>query len=81
MRGRSRLGGKFWTESAVALVAAALAVLTFIEPDWIEEVFHIDPDSGSGVLEWAIVVGLALLALASALLARLEWRRLRLATG
>lgn len=43
-------------------------------PDWIEEVFRVDPDSGNGSLEWLIV---AALTLATATLSALAWRERR----
>jgi hypothetical protein len=39
-------------ETALAVVAAALAVVTFIWPIWIETVFSVDPDGGDGTAEW-----------------------------
>jgi hypothetical protein len=60
------------------VIAAALtglaAVLTAIVPDWIEEVFHIDPDGGNGAVEWLIVAALALATIA---LGALAWRERR----
>ena len=43
-----------------AAVTGLAAALTAIVPDWIEEVFHIDPDGGNGAVEWLIVAALAL---------------------
>jgi hypothetical protein len=57
-----------------AAVTGLAAAITAIVPDWIEEVFHVDPDSGSGSLEWLIV---AALALATATLSALAWRERR----
>jgi len=63
-------------------VAGLLGVLTAIVPDWIEEVFHVDPDAGSGALEWGIVAVLFVIAIALALSARREYARAqRRATG
>jgi hypothetical protein len=70
--GRTR---KFWIESWIAVASGVLGVVTLIRKDWIELVFGVDPDQGSGALEWAIVAGLLALSLVSAALARLEWRR------
>jgi hypothetical protein len=50
----------------VAVLAAALAVLTTAEPDWIEHLFGITLDGGSGALEWAIPVALTVVALLGA---------------
>jgi hypothetical protein len=57
-----------------AAVTGLAAAITAIVPDWIEEVFHVDPDSGSGSLEWLIV---AALALATVTLSALAWRERR----
>jgi nitrate reductase gamma subunit len=66
---------RFWFASLVGAVGAVLFVLTLITPDWIEEVFHVDPDRGSGALEIAIAVGLLAVAGVSAVLARRKWTR------
>jgi hypothetical protein len=68
---------RFHGEVGLAGITAALAVLTLTWPDWIEEIFGVDPDKGSGTLEWAIVLSLALVSIVSGILARAEWRRLR----
>jgi hypothetical protein len=77
MAGRAGLGVRFWIEAGLALAAIALAIATMIWREWIEIVFKIDPDEGSGALEVAIVVGLLAISLASILLAGRDWRRSR----
>jgi hypothetical protein len=57
-----------------AAVTGLAAAITSIVPDWIEEVVHVDPDSGNGSLEWLIV---AALALATVTLSALAWRERR----
>lgn len=66
---------RYWIELGLAIVTGALLVLTIITREWIEIVFGVDPDGGSGALEWAIVAGLAVLTLASTVAARREWVR------
>jgi hypothetical protein len=66
---------RYWVEVGLAIVTAALLVLTLITREWIEIVFGVDPDGGSGALEWAIVAGLAVLTFASTFAARREWVR------
>jgi hypothetical protein len=57
-----------------AAVTGLAAVITAIVPDWIEEVFHVDPDAGNGSLEWLIVLAFAL---ATVTLSALAWRERR----
>ena len=49
---------RYILELACAVVAGILAVLTLAVHDWIEAVFGMDPDGGSGLVEAAIVVTL-----------------------
>ncbi len=70
-----RLSWRFWLETVMGVASGALAVLTIIWSDWIELVFNIDPDQHNGSAEWLIVAIAVAVALASALLARREWRR------
>ena len=70
---------RFWIEVALATLAAGLAILTLITREWIELLFGIDPDRGSGALEWAIVAALFVTSLALALVAR--WDRRHIATS
>jgi hypothetical protein len=62
-------------ETALAVIFAAIFVATMFWPDWIELVFGADPDEGNGQFEWAIVAISGLLAIASIIAARMEWRR------
>jgi hypothetical protein len=64
-------------EIAPAMATGVLAIVTLISREWIEIVFGADPDHGTGVVEWLIVVALAATTLTFGLLARAEWRRLR----
>jgi hypothetical protein len=54
--------------------SAALAIATTAFPHWIELVFRIDPDGGSGSTEWLFVVALFALAVAFSLIAHAERR-------
>ncbi len=66
---------RFWVESALATVTGLLAVITLFTRDWIEVVFGVDPDHGSGSLEWALIAVLVVATLVVGSLARMEWRR------
>jgi hypothetical protein len=72
---KQQLRPLFWVEALLALGNAMLLVMTLLWKDWIEIVFDVDPDAGSGALEWAIVGVTLLLTLVFVVLARSEWRR------
>jgi len=72
---RKNVRARFWLESTLGGISALLFLITLVWPDWIELIFKVDPDKGSGSLEWAIVVVLPVAAICAALLARAEWRR------
>lgn len=57
-----RITGEF----ILAGVFLISAILTAVNPQWIEAVFHIDPDGGSGAFEWIMVGALGLLAVVAA---------------
>ena len=66
---------RFWIEAVLAALTIVLFVLTLVTRNWIELVFGVDPDASSGALEWLIVGGLFVLAVAFSAMARVEWRR------
>jgi hypothetical protein len=70
-----RLRPRFWASSALFLVSSLILACTAAWPTWIEGLFGIDPDGGSGMVEWAITGALITVAVGSAVLARWEWRR------
>ncbi len=65
----------FYAESILGTLSGILFVVTLFSRDWIENIFHVDPDQGQGWVEWLIVVALALVAVGLGALARSEWRR------
>jgi hypothetical protein len=71
---------RFWVEVGAAALSLALLAITLITDEWIELVFSVSPDGGSGLLEWALVAVAAGLTATFLLLARLEWRRAALRT-
>lgn len=73
---------RVWTEAGLAAASAFLCVLTLTWPDWIEAVFGVRPDGGSGALEWVIAVGLlGLTCLFAALVGSYYWRSERRPIG
>jgi hypothetical protein len=68
---------RFWVESGLAILAAVLAVVTAVVPDWIEVLTGASPDAGGGEAEWLLALVPAALALGLALAVRREWRRLQ----
>lgn len=71
---KAKPGFRFWVKAGCSLVSGILSLLTLFVPDWIEAVFHVDPDQHSGSLEWAIVVTLLIATVVFSVLARLELR-------
>jgi hypothetical protein len=65
----------FWWEIVGAALSVGLLIATLIVPNWIEVVFGVDPDAGSGALERWIVIALAATTLLSLVLAGREWWR------
>jgi hypothetical protein len=63
-------------ETAIALLAGLLGVVTIFWHDWIEALTGWDPDQHNGAAEWLIVVGLLAVAAAMAIVARRHWRLL-----
>ena len=81
MRDPWHIRRRFWLEAAVVGVSLAVWLATLFWPDWIELVFHVDPDATDGSLERAITVLLPVVGLVGAVVAGLEWRRPRPAGG
>jgi hypothetical protein len=76
----SALRLRFWLEAILAALSAFLAALTVVYKEWIELIFGVDPDAGSGALEWAIVAVFAIAFVVLALRARSDRRRLMAAS-
>jgi hypothetical protein len=71
-----RLRMRLRIEVVLAVISAALCVLTLVFPEWIEELTGLEPDAGSGALEWIIAGVFLIAAVVSAVLARRDYRRL-----
>ncbi len=79
MKNKTRF--RFWLELGLATLTGILFVVTFVWNEWIEIVFHVDPDGGNGSLEWLIVSVLLIVTVVLFGLARYEWRRARTAAA
>ena len=66
---------RFWLEAVCATLGAVLFAVTLISREWIEVIFGVEPDGGSGAAEFAIAFGLLAVAAVSSVLAIREWRR------
>jgi hypothetical protein len=63
-------------ETAGALFAGILGILTIFWHDWIEALTGWDPDNHNGTVEWIVVAGLLAVSAAIGLVARRHWRLL-----
>ena len=68
---------RFWIATVLAALAALLGVLTLVWQTWIEGASGLEPDGGSGALEWLVVAGCGLASLVASGVARREWVRLQ----
>jgi hypothetical protein len=67
---------RFRVETAVALFAGILGLLTAFWHDWIEALTGWDPDHHNGSAEWLIVAALLVVAAVLGALARRDWKLL-----
>jgi hypothetical protein len=77
----TQLPRRFWLELGLAGFSAFLLLLTLVTREWIELVLGVDPDRGSGSVEWLVVVAALAATVTFSVLARLEWQRAREATS
>ena len=71
----SRVRTRFSIQLTLAIASALAVVLTLAWPDWIEAVFNVDPDGGSGAAELAVVTGCGLATIGFGMLSRRTWHR------
>ena len=71
-----RLRRRLRIEVVLAGISAALCILTLVFPEWIEALTGLEPDAGSGALEWIVAGVFLAAAVVSAVLARRDYRRL-----
>jgi hypothetical protein len=76
MQGR-QLRRWFWVDLCAAVASLLVLAATVVSPTWIESVSGLDPDAGSGAVEWWYAALAAGVAAGSSLLARAELRRSR----
>jgi hypothetical protein len=76
---RKALRWYFWLELGMAILTSILFLATLVQRGWIEIIFNVDPDRGSGLLEWSIVGALLVITVVLYVLAHTEWRRARVA--
>ena len=72
---KRRLGAQFWIELALGALSLVLTIGTIVVHDWIEALFHIEPDAGGGSLEALVTVVAVAVTVGFELAARFEWRR------
>jgi hypothetical protein len=78
---QNQLSAAFWVELALSLISALLTVLSIAWPNWIEGIFEVDPDAGSGSTEWGITLAFIIATSMLAALTGRTWRRDRRSTG
>lgn len=67
---------RYLVTGCLAVVSAGLLVVTVVWPEWVELLTGLDPDAGSGALEWAVTAAFAVLAVVTgfaSLRARRRW--------
>ncbi len=67
--------------AGLACGSLLLLLMSLVWKEWIEIVFHVDPDRVSGGTEWLIVALASAATVIFALRARIEWRREQSATA
>jgi hypothetical protein len=72
-----RVRSRLFLEILLCVLSALALGFTALWPDWLEIVFHVEPDGGSGSAEWIIVVAAMAVFGASSTLATSELRRAR----
>ena len=75
-----QLPARFWFEVIAAELGTVLFVLTLVTREWIEILTGFDPDGGSGRVDFALAIGLLVIAVTSTVIALREFRRAPLLT-
>ena len=66
---------RLWGGLTVGLLGVALSIVTLIRPDWIEFLFEVDPDAGTGKVEWLLALAFLVAGVFGFAFAGLERRR------
>lgn len=72
---KRKLRKVFWWEAIGSIGSGVLFIVTLFNREWIEAFLGVEPDGGSGTMEWAVVFILGALTLLSVTLVSREWRR------
>ena len=64
----------FWVFLVATVVAVVAGVLSLVDPQWIERLFEVSPDEGSGEAEWWMTAVAGAVAVGSLLTTRWRWR-------
>lgn len=75
MATRAHVRRRFRLEIAFVVATVVLWIATLVWPDWIELVFHVDPDEGDGSIEGIISILLPAFGLFWVVASGWEWRR------
>jgi hypothetical protein len=75
-----KLRTRILLQTIFAATGVVLSLLTIVWPEWIEALVGVEPDAGSGALEWIIALGLLGAAAILALSARRGRQRLKALT-
>ena len=72
---KTGLRKRFYPESITGIITTIAFLYTLVVPDWIEAVFHVDPDAGNGSAERLVVGVMVAITVALFVAAGYEWRR------
>lgn len=60
-------------EVVFAVVFALLAIVTILDPQWMEQLFEFHPDHGSGEAEWGLTAMFGVASVLTWLMAGRDW--------
>jgi preprotein translocase subunit SecG len=71
---RNGTRARAWLATVFAVVGLGLCVLTLVWSEWVELLFGVDPDAGSGALELLLAGAFLVVSVLLAGQARRDWR-------